>query len=82
MCQQAFLVGIHFRMGDTTMSKELGRVSGANNDKRSQVSLSTYLIHVNNLLQVLTEVLRPLDVARPSRERSLQKSLWLLEEPP
>ena len=45
------------------MSKELGRVSGANNDKRSQVPLQKYLSHVNDLLRALKEVLRPLDVA-------------------
>ena len=54
-------MGIHIRMGDARMSKELGRVSGADDDKRSQVPLRHYLVHVNSLLQTLSWTLRPLD---------------------
>lgn len=58
---KAFLVGIHIRMGDTRMSEELGRVSGADDDQRLQVPLQYYLVHVNSLLQTLSWALRPLD---------------------
>ena len=54
-------MGIHIRMGDTRMSEELGRVSGADDDQRLQVPLQYYLVHVNSLLQTLSWALRPLD---------------------